>query len=141
MNPSIDPKPPRIISNVESDVEEDEVSTTEEQTDDEEVVKLQGMWGFILPNEDTQEAIPIATWSRSLVDLPQTNAKQKVSTLDPKDKTTAKKYSSKSTQTSPSQSNYSPVAKIMIIFDEMEYKIVDDMKNTKVNITLHELAS
>ena len=32
---------------------EDEVSTNEEQTDDEEVAKLQGMWDFILPNEET----------------------------------------------------------------------------------------
>ena len=46
--PSIDVKSPNAISNVESEEEEEEDSTTEGQTDDEEVVELQGMWDFIL---------------------------------------------------------------------------------------------
>ena len=45
----MDVKPPNAISNVESEEEEEEENTTEGQTDDEEVVELQGMWDFILP--------------------------------------------------------------------------------------------
>jgi len=52
INSSVDPKPPNAISNAESDGEEDEVSTNEEQIDDEEAVELQGMWDFIIPNEE-----------------------------------------------------------------------------------------
>jgi len=59
------------------------------------------MWDFILPNEETQEALPIATRSRVSVDSPQTNPKHKVSTPLTKDKTTGKKSPSKSTQTAP----------------------------------------
>lgn len=33
------------------------------------------MWDFILPNEEAQEALPIATRIRSPVDFPQTNPK------------------------------------------------------------------
>ena len=65
-NSPANPKPPNAISNVESDGEEDEVSN-EEQTDDEEVAELQGMWDFILPNEETQEALPVATQSKKLL--------------------------------------------------------------------------
>ena len=50
-NSPANPKPPNVILHVESDGEEDEVSTNEEQTDDEEVAELQGMWDFIHPNE------------------------------------------------------------------------------------------
>lgn len=62
-NPSTDSKIPNAISNVES--EEEEENTTEEHTDEEEVVELQGMWDFILPNEEDQEAFPISTRSRN----------------------------------------------------------------------------
>lgn len=85
-NPSFDPKPPSTISNVEWDVEEEEISIVEEQTDDEEVAKFQGMWDFILPNEEAQEALPVTSRSRSTVDLPQTNPKLKTSTPATKDK-------------------------------------------------------
>lgn len=61
-NSPVGPNPPNAISNVKSD--EDEVSASEEQTNDEEVTKLQGMWDFILPNEETQEALPVATLSK-----------------------------------------------------------------------------
>lgn len=47
----------------------------EEKTDDEEVAELQEMWDFILPNKETQEALPIATRSKNLDDLPQNNPK------------------------------------------------------------------
>lgn len=48
---------------------------TKEQSDDEEVVELQGMWYFILPNEEAQEELPIGTNSRSHFDFPQKNSK------------------------------------------------------------------
>jgi len=47
--PSTDAKPPNAISNAKSEEEEEEESATEGQTDDEEVVELQGIWDFILP--------------------------------------------------------------------------------------------
>ena len=56
----------------------------EEKTNDEEVVELQGMWDFILPNEETQEALPVTTRSRSTIDLPQTNPKHKSQLQPPK---------------------------------------------------------
>lgn len=49
------------------------MSTAEEKTNDEEVVELQGMWDFILPNEETQESLTVATRSRSPIYFPQTN--------------------------------------------------------------------
>lgn len=60
-NSPADPKPPSAISNAESVGGKEEVSTNEEQTNEEEVEKLQGMWDFILPNEETQKALPVAT--------------------------------------------------------------------------------
>lgn len=52
-------KTPNYITNSKSD--EDEVSPSEEQTDEEEVAELQGMWDFILLVEETQESLPVAT--------------------------------------------------------------------------------
>jgi len=110
----------------------------EEQTDDEEVEELQGMWDFILPNEETQEALPVATRNKNL-DLPQTNPKQKASMPPPRDKTIGNKSSPKSTQTTPSQLDSSSSAKTIIVSNEMEYNIVDDMKKTRANIIFHDL--
>ena len=56
-----------------------------------------------------------------------------------RDNTTGKKSSPKSTQTTPSQLDSSSSAKTLIVFYEMEYNIVDDMKKTRKNITFHEL--
>jgi len=134
------PKPPNAISNTESDGEKDEVSTNEEQTNDEAVAELQGMWDFILPNEETQEALSIATRSKNLVDLSQTNTKQKATMPTPRDKTTFNKSSPKSTQTTPSQLDSSSLAKTLIVSDKMEYNIVDDMKKTREKITFHNLS-
>jgi len=61
-------------------VEEEEVSAVEEQINDEEMVELQGIWDFILPlsyNEESQEALPVTTRSRSTINFPQTNKKKK----------------------------------------------------------------
>jgi len=48
--PSMDSKPPNAIANAEFKEEEEEIAT-KGQTDEEEVVELQGMWDFILPQE------------------------------------------------------------------------------------------
>jgi len=61
-NHPTNPKPPKAITNAESEGEEEEVSN-EEQTDDEEVVEPQGMWDFIIPDEEDQDALPVATRS------------------------------------------------------------------------------
>lgn len=68
------------------------------------------------------------------------NPKQKTSTPPPRDKTIGKKYSVKSTQTTPSQLNSSPSTKTLIVSNEMEYNILDYMKKTRENITFHELS-
>lgn len=98
------------------------------------------MWDFILPNEETREALHVATRSKNLVDLPQKNPNHKASTPPPRDKTTGKKSSPKSTQTTPSQLNSSPSTKTLIVSNEMEYNIVDYMKNTMENIIFHHLS-
>ena len=46
----MDSKPPNAIANAEFKEEEEEIAT-KGQTDEEEVVELQGMWDFILPQE------------------------------------------------------------------------------------------
>ena len=53
-NPSTNSKPPNAITNAESEEEEEETAT-EETNDEEEVVEVQGMWDFILPDEEAQE--------------------------------------------------------------------------------------
>ena len=58
--PSTDSRPPNSITSAESEEEEEEIAT-EGQTDDEEVVELQGMWDFILPQEEDQEVFPVNT--------------------------------------------------------------------------------
>ena len=68
-----DPKPPNTISNAESNLDEEELSTTEEQNDEEELVEVHGMWDFILPlsdNEEEEETLLVATRSKIIVDFP-----------------------------------------------------------------------
>lgn len=138
-NSQNDPKPLNFISNLESNGDEEEV-LSEEQMDDEEVAELQGMWNFILPNEQNQEVLPVATRSRNQLHPPQSNSKQKTSMPPPRDKVVGKKSSPKSTQTNPVHLDSSPSSKTLIVSNEMEYNIIDDMKNTRVNITFHELS-
>lgn len=57
----------------------------------------------------------------------------------PKDKAEVKRSSPKSTQATPPQLNSSSSTKTMIVSDQMEYNSVDHMKNTRENITFHEL--
>jgi len=124
-------------------LEEEEVSTTEEQIDDGELFEVHGMWDFILPlseNEEEEEDLLVATRSKSTTHLPQKSQKQKSLTPVLKEKAIGKKYSPKSTQTFPPQSNSSPLAKTLLIYDDMEYNIVKYMNNTKANITLYDLS-
>jgi len=54
---SAESKPPNAISNVESDLDNDEDEDTIlslEETEDDEVVECHGMWDFIFPNSDTK---------------------------------------------------------------------------------------
>ena len=70
-NPPIEVKPPSIVSNVESEEEEEEENPTEGHTDDEEVVELQGMWDFILPQEEDQESFRLAHEAKINLILPK----------------------------------------------------------------------
>ena len=135
----MDAKPPNAILNVKSEEEEEEESTTEGQTDDEEVVELQGMWDFILPQEEYQEAFLISTQRKNQLDPPQTTPKQKGASLAAKDKVATNKMTAKATQSSPVQPDQTPPSRTLIVSDEMEYNIIDDMKKTRANITLYEL--
>ena len=71
-NQPTDPKPPNAISNVESDLEDDEdeetILSTEEMEEDE-IIECHGMWDFILPNFDNEsehEALQVNTRSKSI---------------------------------------------------------------------------
>ncbi len=125
-NPSTNSKPPNAITNAKS--EEEEEIATEEQTDEEEVVELQGMWDFILPQEENQETFPVSTRRRNQLDPPQTTPKPKSASSATKDKVAPKKTTSKATQTNPVKTDASTPSKTLIVSDEMEYNIVEDMK-------------
>lgn len=138
-NPSIDPKPPNAITSTESEEEEEEI-TTDVPTDEEEFVELQGMWDFILLDEEDQEASLVSTRSRNELDPPQSTPKPKSASSTLKDKVAAKKTTSKATQTSPIQAGSPTTSKTLIVSDEMEYNIIEDMKKTRANITFYELS-
>lgn len=138
-NPSTNSKPPNAITSVESEEEEEEIAT-KEHTDEEEVVEVQGMWDFILPDEEDQEASLVSTRTRNQIDPPQPTPKSKSASSTTKDKVTAKKMTPKVTQTSPVQIDSSTPSKMLIVSDEMEYNIIEDMKKTRANITFYELS-
>lgn len=98
------------------------------------------MWDFILPNEEDQEVFPVSTHSRNQLDPPQPTPKPKSLSSMTKDKVASNKTSPKATETSSIQTDTSTPSKMLIVLDEMEYKIVEDMKNTRANITLFELS-
>ena len=100
-NPSTDSKPPNAITSAESEEEEEEIAT-EETTDEEEVVEVQGMWDFILTDEEDQEASPVSTRSRNQLDPPQPTPKPKSASSMTKDKLQSRKQHLK--QFKPSQS-------------------------------------
>ena len=106
-NPPMEVKPPSVVSNVESEGEEEE-NPIEGQTEDEEVMELQGMWDFILPQEEDQEAFPVSTRSKNQLDPPQTTQKQKGASPVIKDKVATKKASPRATEFNPVQSEQTP---------------------------------
>ena len=70
-NQSSNSQLPNIISNAESDqdtyeeqIEEEEIEVKEE-TEVEEEVELNGIWDFILPNDEQQEALPVSSRSKN----------------------------------------------------------------------------
>jgi len=107
-NPPMEVKPPSTISNVESEEEEEEENPTKGKTDDEEVVELQGMWDFILPQEEDQEECLVSTRSKNQLDPPQTTQKQKGASPVTKDKVATKKETARATQFSLAQSEQAP---------------------------------
>ena len=132
-NPSTNSKPPNSITSAESEEEEEEIAT-EEHTDEEEVVEVQGMWDFILLDEEDQEAFSVSTRSRNQLDPPQPTPNPKSASSMTKDKVVAEKTSPKATQTSPVQTDVSTPSKTLIVLDEMEYNIIEDMKTTRAYI-------
>ena len=115
-NPSTNPKPPNAITNAESEEEEEEI-VTEQTTDEEEVVEVQGMWDFILPDEEDQESSPVSTRSRNQLDPPEPTPKPKSTSSMTKDKVAPKKTTSKETQSSLVQSDLSTPLKTLIVSD------------------------
>ena len=73
-------QPPNIISNAKSDQDTEEEQTEEEEDDEEEKVELNGMWDFILPNEEQHEALPMSTRSKNATEATQPNQQQNIST-------------------------------------------------------------
>lgn len=144
-NQTSNPQPPNTISNVGSDLDEDDELSAlfDDETEDEELVEVHGMWDFTLPtfdNEDEQEALPVSTRSKGLVDSTQSTQKQKPTTSATNDKVVNKKASSTSPQPTPSSSNHPSSSKTLLLVDTIEYNIVEDMKKARENISLHELS-
>lgn len=138
-NPSTNPKPPNAITNAEPEEEEEEISN-EGPTDQEEVVEVQGMWDFILPDEEDQEASSVSTRSRNQLDPSQPTPKPKSASSMTEDKVAPKKMSPTATETSPIRIDSPTPSKTLIIFYEMEYNIIEHMKKTRANITFYELS-
>jgi len=60
-------------------LEEEEVSTADEETDDEELVEVHVMWDFILPllDNEEEEALPINIRNKSSTDSLKSSKIQK----------------------------------------------------------------
>lgn len=94
------------------------------------------MWAFILPTEEEAQAMQVTTRSKNSPDMSTTIQKQKTTT-PLKEKTISKK--SKTTQTNSIPLDPPTASKTLVILDTIEYNIVEDMKKTRANISLHEL--
>lgn len=77
----------------------------------------------------------VSSRSKSSYDSTVSNQKQK--SLPTKEKTTVRK--SKSIKTDPIPLDPNIASKTLIVSDTVEYNIIEDMKNTKENISLHEM--
>lgn len=139
-------KPPNVISNANSNPEEEEEDQTispSDEPEEEEVVGCHGIWDFILPNSDTeneQEAFPVTTKSKGTIEPVQAISKKRSAcTTTTKEKVPTKKPAATLPQNQPSSSNIPSTSKKLVVSDSMDYNIIDDMKNTKANITMFEL--
>ena len=75
-NQTSNPQPPNTISNAEFDLDEydEETTLSDDETEDEDLDQVHGMWDFILPisdNKDEQESLPISTRSKGFDDSTQ----------------------------------------------------------------------
>ena len=66
-------QPPNIISNIESNQEEEYEKTEEEEDDEEQEVELNGMWDFILSNEEQLEALSVSKCNKNIIEATQPN--------------------------------------------------------------------
>lgn len=102
------------------------------------------MWDSILPNSDTeneQETFPVTTRSKGAPELVQASSKKRsAGTTTTKEKVPTKKLAATVPQNQPSSSNIPSTSKTLVVSDSMDYNIVDDMKKTKVNITMFEVS-
>ena len=77
INQPPNPHPPNIISNVETDDEDEKEATfSVEEYQDEQVAELNGVWDFLLPipdSENEHEALPVSTRSKGSIDPIQPN--------------------------------------------------------------------
>lgn len=138
-------KLPNSISNAESDPKNDEEEDTilsSEETEEEEVVECHGMWDFNLPNSDTkneQEAFPVSTKSKGVIEPVQPTQKKKIMCPTTKDKVPTKKFTAVPTQNQPSSSNPPSSSKTLVVVESIDYNIIKDMKKTRANICIFEL--
>ena len=109
INQPTNPKPPNAISNVESNLDDDEEEDTvllAEEIEEDKTVECHGMWDFILLNSNNeQEALLVNTRSKSIVQPNQSNQNKNNSNPVTKEKVPAKKTPVLSPQTQPSSSN------------------------------------
>jgi len=80
--------------------------------------------------------MPVTTRSQNSPDMSTTIQKQKTAT-PVKEKIVSKK--SKTTQTDSIPLDPPTASKTLVVLDTLEYNIVEDMKNTRANISLREL--
>ena len=128
--------------NAESDQDEDHDETISyaEESQEEELVEVHGLWDFILPttdNEDEHEALPVNARSKNSAGLPQSPQKKKYSSSVAKDKVINK--ITPSSQSNPTYSTLPSTYKTLVVSNTIEYNIVEDMKKIKENIYIHEL--
>ena len=78
-NPSSASQPPNEISNAESDQDTEDPSPSENELKSEEEVELNGLWDFILPIEEENEAMFVSTRSKPCLDPIVSTPKKKKS--------------------------------------------------------------
>lgn len=136
INPSSTYQPQNTISNDESDPKIEEDSLTKEEAKTEEEVELNGMWDFIIPTEEEAQRMLVTTRSKNSLAMSTKIQKQKTTTPI-KEKIVSRK--SKTIQTNSILLDPPTTSKTLMISDTIQYNIVEDIKKTRENISLHEL--